>query len=106
MLAVSGDVDLHSADVLADALDAAIAGGAESLVVDLSGATFVDSQGLGVLLRETRRFDPRGGSFRLVVPRTEIRRVFEVASLDRVFPLDASREEALARLPGVGPSAA
>jgi anti-sigma B factor antagonist len=99
VLAVIGDVDLHSADALAERLDAAIADGAGALVVDLSGATFLDSQGLGVLVRGARRLDPAEGRFRLVVPSAQIRRVFEVSSLDRIFPLDASREEAVARLP-------
>lgn len=98
VVAVFGDVDLHSAEALDESLVAAVAGGATSLVVDLSSATFVDSQGLGVLLRHRRRLDPRGG-FRLVVPRAEIRRVFEVSSLDQIFPIDASREDALASLP-------
>jgi anti-sigma B factor antagonist len=99
VLAVSGEVDLHSVDALAERLDVAVEGGVESLVVDLSSASFVDSQGLGALLGAARRLAGRGGAFRLVVTRAEIRRVFEVASLDRILSLDGSREEALARLP-------
>ncbi len=98
VVAVFGDVDLHSAEALDETLETAVARGATSVVVDLSRATFVDSQGLGVLLRHRRRLDPRGG-FRLVVARPEIRRVFEVSALDQIFPIDASREEALASLP-------
>lgn len=98
VVVVFGDVDLHSAGALDERLADAIAGGATSLVVDLTPSTFVDSQGLGVLLRHARRLDPREGRFRLVVARAEIRRVFELASLDRIFPLDATRDDALARL--------
>lgn len=96
VLTVYGDVDLHTADALGDRLDAVIDRGPSWLVVDLSGVTFVDSQGIGVLLRGTRRFEAREGKFRLVVPAAEIRRIFEITSLDRVFSLDRTRAEALA----------
>jgi anti-sigma B factor antagonist len=97
VLAVYGDLDLHSADELGDRLVGAVERGASLLVVDLSGAAFVDSQGLGALLRGTRRLGPGEGRFRIVVPAPEIRRLFEITSLDRVFPLDETREQALAR---------
>jgi anti-sigma B factor antagonist len=97
VLALYGDVDLHSAGELDDRLAAVIARGASSLVVDLTGVTFVDSQGIGALLRGTRRFDAGAGQLRLVVPGGHIRRVFEITSLDRVFALDQTRQEALAR---------
>jgi anti-sigma B factor antagonist len=103
VLAVVGDVDLHSADAFGEGLEETLSAGAASLVVDLSGTTFLDSQGLGVLVRSARRLDPAEGRFRLVVPGPQIRRVLEVSSLDRIFPLDSSREEALARLPSDGP---
>jgi anti-sigma B factor antagonist len=105
VVAVVGDVDLHSAAAFGEGLDATITGGAASVVVDLSGATFLDSQGLGVLVRTARRLDPAEGRFRLVVAAPQIRRVFEVSSLDRIFPLDGTREEALARIPPDRPRA-
>lgn len=95
VLAVHGDVDLHTADELGDRIVDAIDRGASSLVVDLSGTTFLDSQGIGALLRGTRGFEPGDGRFRLVVPGADIRRILEITSLDQVFPLDETREEAL-----------
>lgn len=102
LLAVFGDVDLHVADELGDRVVSAIDGGATSLVVDLSEVTFVDSQAIGALLRGTRRLAPSEGCFRLVAPRPEIRRIFELTSLDEVFALDSTREEALVRSSGCG----
>jgi anti-sigma B factor antagonist len=97
VVSVHGDLDLHSADELGDRLVGVAEGGATSVVVDLSDVEFVDSQGLGALLRGTRRLGGSAGRFRLVVPAPQIRRIFEITALDRVFPLDATREEALAR---------
>jgi anti-sigma B factor antagonist len=96
-VSVHGDLDLHSADELGDRLVEAAADGASTVLVDLSDVEFVDSQGLGALLRGTRRLGGGAGRFRLVVPDPQIRRVFEITALDRVFPLDETREQALAR---------
>jgi len=100
VVSVHGDLDLHSADELGDRLVGAVVGGASSLVVDLSGVEFVDSQGLGALLRGTRRLGGDADQFRIVVPAPQIRRLFEITALDRVFTLDETREQALARGPG------
>ena len=97
VVSVHGDLDLHTADELGDRLVGVAAGGASSVVVDLSDVAFVDSQGLGALLRGTRRLGGGVGRFRLVVPEPQIRRIFEITALDRVFPLDETREQALAR---------
>ena len=96
VVTVYGDLDLHSADQLGDLLVGVVDRGTSLVVVDLSDVEFVDSQGLGALMRGTRRFGAGKDRFRLVVPATEIRRVFEITALDRVFPLDATREQALA----------
>jgi anti-sigma B factor antagonist len=96
VLAIHGDADLRIASELEDRIDAAIDDGPSALVLDLTGTTFLDSMALGILLSAMRRVRERGGRFRVVVPRVEIRRIFEMTLLDRVFELDATRQEALA----------
>jgi len=102
VLVVLGDVDLHTADELGSRLAAASRRRIDSVVVDLSAVTFVDSQGIGALLLGARLFGSRPDRFRLVVRRPEIRRVFEITSLDQILPLDPTREAALARLAPAG----
>ena len=92
-----GEADLHTAPVLRDALDEAIGTGAGTLVVDLTGVTFVDSMMLGVLLGATRRTRPQGTEMRLVVDNPHVLRIFELTLLDRVLHLFPSLELALAR---------
>jgi anti-sigma B factor antagonist len=96
VLAIHGDADLRVASELEDRIDATIDDGPSALVLDLTGTTFLDSMALGILLGAMRRLRERGGRFRVVVPRVEIRRIFEMTLLDRVFDLDATRQEALA----------
>src|SRR5690349_11869919 len=54
VVSLVGELDLYNAHVVRERLTAAADdGGGERLVVDLSGVTFIDSTGLGVLV-ETR----------------------------------------------------
>ncbi len=91
-----GEVDLHVAPELRDRLTAAIEEDAEFVVLDLSRVTFMDSMALGVLLGALKRLRPRGGELRLIVPNSDLRRIFEITLLDQVFTLNATRNEALA----------
>jgi anti-sigma B factor antagonist len=103
LLLVHGDADLHSAPELRERLSGAIGNDTTTLVVDLSGAAVVDSTSLGVLLRAVKQMRERDGQLELVVPRPELRRVFEITMLDRIFVLHDTQEEALAALSdGVG----
>jgi anti-sigma B factor antagonist len=103
VFSVHGELDLHEAPALEERIAAAIDRGAKLIVVDLTHVTFIDSMALGVLLEALKELRLRGGSLRLVVPNPSLRRIFEISLLDRVFTLDSSREEAVAR---VGPAAA
>jgi anti-anti-sigma factor len=47
---LSGEMDLDCADVLRDAV-AEAARGAETVVLDFSGVTFIDSSGTGIFVR-------------------------------------------------------
>jgi anti-sigma B factor antagonist len=96
VIAVHGDTDMHVADELQGRLAEAIADRPSMLVLDFSGVTFLDSMALGVLLQSLKRLGELGGRMRVVTPRAEIRRVFEVTLLDRLFDLDWSRDEAIA----------
>ncbi len=96
VLAVHGDTDMYVVDELEYALSEAIDEAPPALVLDLTGVTFLDSMALGVLLAWPERVAATGGQLRVVTPRPEIRRIFEVTMLDQLFDIDSSRDEALA----------
>jgi anti-sigma B factor antagonist len=98
LVALQGQVDLHTAPELRDQLVAAIENGAINLVVDLTETTFIDSMTLGVLLGAVKRLRPRGGRLRIVCDDSNIRKIFEITLLDRVFALYGTRAQALERL--------
>jgi anti-sigma B factor antagonist len=106
VVAVQGEADLHTAQELRAAINEAIDRGATSLVVDLSEATFIDSMTLGVLLGAVKRLRPIGGRVSVVCTDANIRRIFEITLLDRVFALHESRETALEADVAGGPASA
>lgn len=98
VLRLYGEADLHSAPELRERLRVTIDNGVTQVVLDLSDSTFVDSTSLGVLLGAMKRLRERDGEIHLVVPRPDVRRIFEITLLDRIFPLHETREQALAAL--------
>jgi len=86
---------MNVAEELEARLTEVIDEGPSAVVLDLSEVTFLDSTVLGVLLHGLKRMGAAGGRLRIVIARPEIRRIFELTLLDRLFELDSSREEAL-----------
>ena len=95
VVAVEGDLDLHSAPELRERLSAIIEGDTRQVVLDLSDVTFLDSMGLGVILGAKKRLATTGRELELVIANPEIRRLFEITMLDRVFTLHSSRADAV-----------
>jgi anti-sigma B factor antagonist len=95
-LEITGELDLAVAPWLRDQLDALFVGGAASIVVDLSAATFLDSTALGVLVTALHRSQDLGGQVHLVVREPQILRVLTITGLVDVFTV----HENGAALPG------
>jgi anti-sigma B factor antagonist len=98
VLGVSGESDLYTAPQLKGELLRAISAGAIHIVVDLSRATFIDSATLGVLLSALKRLRSRGGEISVVLRDPNIRKIFEITTLDRVFPIVRTLPDALKRV--------
>ena len=84
---LKGEADLHTAPILREALNEAIEAVPATLIVDMTGVTFIDSMMLGVLLSATRRARPNGTELRIVVDDPHVRRIFELTLLDHVMQL-------------------
>ena len=93
---VSGEIDLATAPRLHQALGEFTAG-AGTVIIDLTGVSFIDSSGLNVLMQSRERLTAEGqpSLLRLVVSRPAIQRVFDVTGLTAVFDVFATVDEAL-----------
>jgi anti-sigma B factor antagonist len=92
---LNGELDLYNAHVVREQLQNAVAAGPKRVVLDLSGVSFIDSTGLGVLI-EARTLMTDRDAFQLVSPGVEARRALAISGLDRLFVIHESLEAALA----------
>ncbi len=70
--------------------------GARSFVVDFTRSAYIDSSGLGALVSLGKRIRESGGDLRLAGLNEDLRTLFELTRLDALFPLFATRADALA----------
>lgn len=83
VVGVAGEIDVATAPVLRDALLGMLNRGVPSLVVDLRGVTFVDSTGVGSLLRIHHRQGLLGGAVHFVADQPAVLRVLDLMQLTR-----------------------
>ena len=95
VVTVSGEIDVATAPQLRQHLEASPVAEAPTVVVDLTGVSFLDSTALGVLVGAHRRRGEVGGDLRLVVTEPRILKVFEITDLIRVFRIVGTVDEAL-----------
>jgi anti-sigma B factor antagonist len=79
--ALAGELDPHTAPMLADELDDAIGAGATTVVLQLAELTFIDSSGLRVVISAHRRLDEGDGRLVLRTPSDTVRRLLEITGL-------------------------
>lgn len=102
VLAVSGEHDLSTAPDLRRQLDELINGG-EATVIDLSGATFVDSSVLGAILDARRRAGEAGVGLAVAQAKNgaeAVSRVLDITGLRAELPVHPDREAAAAAATG------
>ena len=93
VITVSGEVDLASSPDLDTAIIAAIESGSSSLVIDLTDVSFMDSSGLGVIVRGLKRCREADKDLDLVITNERVLKVFGITGLDQVIPIHDSIED-------------
>ena len=89
---LSGELDHHEARSLLhqinEVLDETLP---RDCAVDLSGLRFMDSSGIAVIVRLSRRMRESGGRLWLEKPSGQPKRVIETAGIDRLAPVAITR---------------
>lgn len=89
LLALVGEIDLSTSHLLVDAIDAAVDGGATTVVLDFGEVTFVNSTGLGAMVAATKRLRQMGGDLVLRHFRGIPASALATTGLDRFFTIDS-----------------
>ena len=89
-------MDAHNSGTFKEQMLALFDEGKCNLVIDLSAVRFVDSSGLGALVSGFKNASAREGSLKLCGLQPQVRSMFELTRLHRVFEIFGSAEEARA----------
>lgn len=121
VIALTGELDASNYEQVIDVVKNAYADGSRALVLDLAGLTFMASSGLFALhsavrimrgetppdaeegwgaLHQMSFDDQQASNVRLAAAQEPIARVLERTGMLRLFPLDATRAEAVAAIQG------
>lgn len=85
---IAGELDITGTEPLGAAVDAALASGAQRVLIDLGRTSFIDSTGLALLLQAERAAHAADRPLRVVAPAGSEARVFvNLAGLGRVLDL-------------------
>jgi anti-anti-sigma factor len=88
---VRGEVDISNARRLLAAIEDALTNETPTLILDLSGTTYLDSAGVQILFVLAERLKDRRHRLRLVVPEeSPVRAVLELTGLEKMVRMEAS----------------
>jgi anti-sigma B factor antagonist len=82
-----GRCDRRTANVLAEWLEGVSRSGANQMIVDMGGITFMDSTGLATLIRFMKECRAAGGDLCLANLQQPVRIIFELTRLDSAFTI-------------------
>lgn len=95
VVSLRGEIDAHTAPKLGSRLFGLAEDGNRGVVVDLSGVTFMDSTGIGVLVNALRHLKQRRCKMVIVCPSARVLRPFQVTGLVGHLTIFDTREQAL-----------
>jgi anti-anti-sigma factor len=88
LVIAAGEVDMATADDLGAAISSVLNGPGSTVTVDLAGVTFLDSQGIFVLMRAYQTAAEQGRTLTVTNCRRSVRRVLEITGVLKMLTAD------------------
>lgn len=98
VLALKGRLNVTTTADLEAVFKSLLGAGKAKVVVDCRELEYISSAGLRVLLSAAKSFKKISGQIALSAMAPNVRQVFEISGFTSIFPIYASREEALAAM--------
>jgi anti-anti-sigma factor len=96
LVTASGELDVAAAPQLSAILTMGAASSQPVVVLDMAGATFIDSTALGVVSRSADQLIGAGKRLYIVAPEGPVSRLLELTNLKQHFSVYPDRETAMA----------
>lgn len=87
IIELSGEVDAYTSARFREVMVETIENGGANLIVSMLGVEYIDSSGLGALVGGLKRASEHNGRIVIVCDQPQVRKVFEITGLEKVFPL-------------------
>lgn len=91
---LEGELDANNVSALAELFESGAAQGKNRFIFDLSRLEYIDSSGLGAFVKRLKAARLGGGDLKIAAPAEDVKKVFELTRLDRVFDIRETIEEA------------
>jgi anti-sigma B factor antagonist len=91
---ISGEIDVYTSPKVKDTIGELIDKGHYLLVINLEHVRYIDSTGLGVLIGALKRVREFGGSVALVCTNPQIKKIFDITGLVKIFGIYENEESA------------
>lgn len=82
-----GELDAYTCSRFRDTMIDVIEQGNPNVVVRMTEVEYIDSSGLGTLVGGLKRASEKSGRIAVVCNTNQIRKVFEITGLEKVFPI-------------------
>jgi anti-sigma B factor antagonist len=92
---LSGEVDLYSSPEMRKHLLKLVQDKTPVIVIDLEKVSYIDSSGVATLVEGLQEAGKYSGTLKLTNLHDTVRHVFELSSLDKVFDIYNSLDEAI-----------
>ena len=92
---VTGEVDMDSAEAFEQALMKPINSGRRLLIVSLAGVTYLNSFGIGKLVKVRTELERGGGKMALVEVPAAIQEIFGLLQMEKLLPIVGDRAAAV-----------
>ena len=95
---LTGEIDVYTSPKVKDAITELIDQEHYNLVINLEKVRYIDSTGLGVLIGGLNRVREHGGSVNLVCTNPQIKKIFDITGLVKIFGIFDDEQSAMKAL--------
>ena len=95
---LTGEIDVYTSPKVKDAITELIDKEHYNLVINLEKVRYIDSTGLGVLIGGLKRVREHGGSVNLVCTTPQIKKIFDITGLVKIFGIFDAEQRAMKAL--------
>lgn len=92
---VHGEIDVYTSPKVKEIITELIDKGNYNLIINLEGVRYIDSTGLGVLIGALKKVREKDGCINLVCNNPQIKKIFNITGLVKIFGIFKTEEEAL-----------